>query len=322
LEVLFLALQPFTYNCSIARTCNPGPGSYLYKINLNDNLAPVLMVENQISSVKEEIRYLDIENFLSEITAWLDKNKDNDNSLLIEQELELFPAVVTRLKVNLNEVKSRSENHAPQPLSSECLKLIIGLVPLESLLIMKSADLDLKLNYQLSEWTLQSESPAGCELISHIGGIEDELSLGDLVAIVSDSNDNKSISLVNIAHICAVQQLQHGVLHLALEYLAGSANPLTYMMISESGEAKDSTRSNGIYLLDESGNHENSLMMVNRKHYQESQHYLVTTREKLCTVMALELVMQTLRYSFFHYKVLQEECKDTSAAINLITLAS
>jgi hypothetical protein len=320
LEVLFLALQPFSFRCPIGRSFDLGENAFIYKINLNDNEPPEIAIASELSCVKEGIRYLNIENFLAEITAWLEENKDKNN-LLIEHELELFPTVITRLKVSLNESKIHSDKSVHVPQEVETVKLLIGLVPLESLLIIQSVDLDLKLNFKLTEWTIQSQSSAGCDLMSHISGVEGDLSLGELVAIVDEDNENNAISLVKIAHISCVQQLPQGVLHITLEYLAGVANPLTYIMLSETGEAMDTTRSNGIYLLDESGNDDNSLMMVNRTHYRESQHYLVSTRETHCTVMSTELVWQTLRYAFFHYRVLQEERNSTST-INIVNLAS
>jgi hypothetical protein len=320
LEVLFLALQPFTFRCSIGRSFDLGENSFIYKINLNENEPPEIVVESELSSVKEGVRYLNIENFLTEITAWLEENKDKNN-LLVEHELELFPTVITRLKVSLNESKIHSDKGGHSPQEGQTMKLLIGLIPLESLLIIKSVDLGLKLNFKLTEWTVQSESSTGCDLVNHISNIEGDLSLGELVAIVNEDSEENSISLVKIAHISSVQQLQQGVLHIALEYLSGAANPLTYIMLSEAGEAMDTTRSNGIYLLDETGNDDNSLMMINRKHYLESQHYLVSTREKHCTVVSTKLVWQTLRYAFFHYQVLQEE-RNSSSAINIINLAS
>lgn len=321
LEVLFLALQPFSFRCPIRRNFDRGEHSFIYKINLNDNEPPEIVVESELSSVKEDTRYLDIENFLAEITAWLEENKDKNN-LLIEHELELFPTVITRLKVNLNESKNsldKSVQGSQEEVDTK--KLLIGLVPLESLLIIKSVDLDLRLNFKLTEWTVQSQSPTGCDLISHINNVEGDLSLGELVAIVDEDSKSHSISLVKIAHISAVQQLQHGVLHISLEYLTGAAHPLTYIMLSEAGEAMDTTRSNGIYLLDEHGNEDNSVMMVNRTHYRQSQHYLMSTREEHYTVVSTELVWQTLRYAFFHYRILQQE-RNNSSAINILNLAS
>ena len=304
----------------MTRTFNPSANSFIYKINFSENQPPVIIADNQISSVSEWVRYLDIENFIAEITAWLDENKDNDNTLLIEHELELFPVVITRLKVNLNEKKPRSVQKGDS-LDDKCVKLIIGFVPLEGLLIMKSVDFDLALNYKMSDWAVQSDSTSGCELASHVSSVDEELSLGELVAIVCSDNRGKSISVSKIAHIRSLRQTEQGALLVELEYLSESAYPLTYIVISEEGAAINATRSNGIYLLDNLHNNEGPLMIVNRKHYTESQQYLVKTREKVCTVEATKLIRQTLRYCFFQYKILQEERKDSSGAINIINLA-
>jgi hypothetical protein len=321
LEVLFLALQPFSFECSITHTFNPGENSFIYKINLSEDQPPTIMADDEISSVTEWTRYLDIGNVIAGIFAWIDENKDNSNTLLIEQELELFPTVITRLKVNLNEKKSQSEKSNQAPVENNEIQLIVGLVALESLLIMKSVNLDLKLNYKISKWTKQTESLTGCELVSHIDIIDEELSLGDFVAIVSSDNENKSISLSKIACICGVQQLEQGVILIGLEYVSGSAHPLTYTMISAEGEAIETTRSNGIYLLDDKDDSDKSLMIVNRQHYKESQQYLVKTREKVYAVTATKLIGQTLRYSFFHYQMMQDARGDSSDASNIIHLA-
>lgn len=317
LEVLFLALQPFTYHCPVTRTFKPRAGSYIYKISLAENLLPSIMADSEISSISETTRYLDIENFISGIEAWLDENRDNSNTLLIEHEMELFPAVLTRLKANLNEKKSQLAAAKAGPADNQSVKLVIGFAPLESLLIMKSVDLDLKLNYTMSEWMLQSQSATGCELASHIDLVDDELSLGDLVAMVSGGEDGEPVSPLSIAYICRLQQLEQGLLLLELEYLSGDAHPLTYMMISEKGETIHAAQLNGIYLLDERQKTDSPLMIVNRKHYRESQQYLIKTREKVCTVVARKLVRQTLRYACFEFSILQEEKNKFLDVVNI-----
>ncbi|MGD8594005.1 MAG: hypothetical protein PVF82_14330 [Gammaproteobacteria bacterium] len=321
LEVLFLALQPFSFQCSITRSFEPGENSLIYKINLSENQPPLILAAKEISGVSEGTRYLDIGNFMAGITVWLDENKDNSNTLLIEQELELFPVLITRLKVKQNEKNSQLPKNQGTSLENDCMKLIIGLGSLESLLIMKSVDLNLKLNYKMSEWTVQSESSTGCELASHIDVLGEELSLGDLVAIVQSNNEDESVSLLKIAVLCGLQQSEQGVLVVRLEYITGAAHPLTYIVISGEGQAIDTTRSNGVYLVDDMEGGDQSLMIVNRKHYKESQQFLVKTREKVYTLKATKLVRQTLRYSFFHYTILQEEGKNSSAGNPIIHLA-
>lgn len=321
LEVLFLALQPFSFEGVITRAFEPNENSFIYNINLSENQAPAIMADNEISSVTEWTRYLDIGDVITNITGWVDENKDKSNTLLIEHELELFPALITRLKVNLNEKKCQSTQNKRKPLEANCAKLIIGLVPLESLLIMKSVELDLRLNFKLSEWTVQAESPNGCELASHIDIFEEELSLGELVGIVSSDKGDDSMSLLKIAYICGLQQLEQGVILIRLEYLSGTAHPLIYMMVSEEGNAVEKTRSNGVYLLDEMEDSDKSLMIVNRQHYKQSQQYLVKTREKVYTVVATDLIRQTLRYSYFHFNIMQEERKDSSSGNNIVHLA-
>ena len=319
LEVLFLALQPFSFKCSIIRTMERHDNSFIYKLNLSENQPPAIMAEGELSRVSEWMRYLDIGNCITEITAWLDENKDNSNTLLIEQELELFPAVITRLKVSFNEKKSQPAKSKQETNNSE-VKLIVGLGSLESLLIMKSVDLNLKLNYKMSEWTMQAELSTGCELASHINLIDEELSLGELVTVVTSEKADQSISISKIAYICGLQQLEQGVILMRLEYLSSSAHPLTYILISAEGEAMEATRSNGIHLND-IDNSDKSLMIVNRQHYKDSQQYLVKTREKVFTVEATNLLQQTLRYSFFNYKIMQVEGKNSSKVNDLFHIA-
>ena len=321
LDVLFLALQPFSFNCSITRTFESTENSYIYKINLSENQPPIILVNNEINSFNKWTRYLDIEKFIAEINAWLDENKDNKNTLLIENELELFPAVITRLKVSRNEKNiSTVESHC-EIVTAKSLKLIVGLSQLESLLIMKSVDLGMKLNYRVSEWTVQSESSTDCELASNINTIDDELSLGELVAIVNDDEEGKPISLLKIAYICALQQFEQGVLFARLEYLSSSAYPLTYIMISGGSEVINATQSNGIYLLDDGAKDDSPLIIVNRLHYREMQRYLIKTREKICKVVATDLVKQTLHYSFFKFEIVQEERTNISSTTNIFNIA-
>lgn len=309
LEVVFLALQPFLFGCSITHKFEPNDNSFIYKINLGENQPPMIVGNNELSSVNEWSRYLDIENFIAEINAWLDKNKNNKNTLLIETELELFPAIVTRLKVNKNEKTKLVDEGSCEEITDKSIKLVVGLSQLESMLIIKSVDLGIKLNYKMSEWIIHSESTTGCGLTSNISLIDESLSLGDLVAIVGDDDDDKSISLINVAYICGLQQFENGELFVQLEYLNGSAYPLTYVMIDDGCEGNNSTQSNGIYLTDDGESKDAApLLIVNRDHYKHSQQYLIKTKEKVCKVVATKLVKQTLRFSFLRCEILQEEC--------------
>ena len=320
LEVLFLALQPFSFNCSITRTFEPNDESCICRINLNENRPSTMIANNELSSVSEWTRYLDIESLIAEINVWLDENKDNKNTLLIEEELELFPAVITRLKVlrNKESVLAAESNYEQVP--DKSIKIIVGLSALESLLVMKAADLDLRLNYKTSEWSVHSESPADCELASNINAIDEELLLGDLVAIVTEEDD-KPITLVDITYISSLQQFEQGALFARLEYLKGSAYPLTYIMIDGEREKTNSTQSNGIYFLDDENKEEAPLLVVNRAHYKESQQYMLKTRDKICKVVATRLVKQTMRYSFLNYEMLQEESNDVPGEESILNRA-
>lgn len=321
LEVLFLALQPFSFKCTIKRSLKLSADSYIYKINLNDNKPPSIIVSNETIDESKCIRYLNIDNFIAEIAAWLEQNKDNQNTLLIEQELELFPAILTRLKINLNDKKPHLAEYNPELREKEYKKLVVGLAPLESLLIMQSVDLNLKLNYKHSTWAVLTESSAGCELSSNIENFEEELSLGDLVSIVSGDSGDESIDLVKIAHICSLQQLETGALLLGLEYLSGRAYPLTYVMMSDEGEICHTAASIGLYLMDETGSGEEPMMVVNKKHYNQSRQYMIKTTEKVCTVEATRFIRRSPKYCYFHYTILQEECSKFVGAQTIINLA-
>ena len=151
LEVLFLALQPFSFNCSMTRTYESQEDSFIYKINLSENQPPTIIVNNELDRVNKWVRYLDIKNFIAEINAWIDENKDNKDTLLIEHELELLPAVVTRLKVSRNEKCVLTMQSSGEPLAVKSMKLVVNFSSLECLLIMKAVDIDMKLDYKMSE---------------------------------------------------------------------------------------------------------------------------------------------------------------------------
>lgn len=306
LEVLFLALQPFTFNCSFMRAFEPEADSYIYKINISENEMPGMLANNDLSIVNEWIRYLDIENFILEINAWLDENNNNKSTFLIEQELELFPAVVTRLKVLRNEKVAPVVEGGIEESAEKTSKLVVGLSQIESLLITKAIDLGIRLTYKTSSWTLCSESSTGCELSGNVSEIDEDLTLGDLVAIVNEGSETEAVSIINVAQVCGLDQLEQGRILLRLEYLNGSAYPLTYILASKDGEADKTIQSNGVYLLSEDNNDE-SLLVVNKRHYKERQQYVIKTREKICKVEATKLVKQTLRYVFLQYETLQEE---------------
>lgn len=321
LEVLFLALQPFSFNCSIMRSFEPKEDSFIYKIKLCENEAPSMMTNNGLSSVNESTRYLDVKNFIVEMNVWLEENNNSNSSFLIEQELELFPAVVTRLKVLRNEKSTPVvENEVVQE-TKKTRQLIIGLTQLESLLITKAVDLGIKLNYKTSEWAIGSESSTGCELSATASEFDEEISLGALVAIVDDDHEDKTTTLVKVAHICGLEQLDQGGLLIRLEYLDGSAHALTYILTGEESETNKTIQSNGIYLLNEK-NDDDSLLIVNRQHYKEAQQYVIKTREKVCKVAATKLVKQTLRYSFLQYETLQEEPNNSPGETNIFNFIS
>lgn len=322
LEVLLLALQPFSFNCRISPTFTPSDNSFIYKINLNENQRPAFIVDNELDGVNEWTRYLDIENFIAEINVWISNNEDSKNTMFIEHELELFPIVITRLKVSQNKSKLRLAENNSVPLDNEVVQIVVGLGALESLLIMHSVDFTLRLNYRISEWMLQSESPAGCNLASNINIINEKLSLGELVAIVNGGDNNdESISLLKIAQICSLQQLEQGILLIGLEHLSRSATPLIYMMISGEAATADATRSNGICLTHDDDKGSGSIMVVNRKHFNESQQYLVKTQERVSTVEVTKLIQQSLMYSFFNFKILQEDRNNLSSTKNIVNLA-
>ena len=140
----------FAFKCPISRAFELKEDSYIYKINLYENEMPVILANNEYPTANEWARFLDISNFIVEISAWLDVNNNKKNTLLIEQELELFPGVVTRLKVNQNERGSSAGEEEIEPIAEKRSKLVIGLSQLESLLITKSIDLGIKLNYKTS----------------------------------------------------------------------------------------------------------------------------------------------------------------------------
>jgi len=321
LEVLFLALQPFTFGCPITRATENSADSYIFRIKLYENQIPVVVADEDTTRAKDKIRYLNIGKFLDKLQRWIDDNKNNSDTLLIEHELELFPGVITHLETIRSERKKQLEESRTGPIENQSVKLIFGFGPLESLLIVKSAELGLRLNYNISEWAVQSQSATGCELASHLDLVTDELSLGDLVAMVKGGEEDEPVTLVTIACLSRLQQQDQGVLLAGLEYMNGDASPLTYLKVNEEGEAVDGVQANGIFLMKESSGEKSPIMIVSRNHYQEQQHYLVKTQEKVCTVVADKLVRQTLRYAFFNYKILKEEPLKVQEPANVLDLA-
>ena len=321
LEVLFLALQPFAFHCPVTNSCTLEPDSYVFMINVEENRLPSLIVNDEICSPSETTRYLDIQKFIVGVESWLRENENNSNTLLIEHELELFPTVLTRLKANLNEYKNQIAENDTASVENQIVKLVFGFGPIEGLLIVKSADMGLYLNYNMSEWTVQSQSVSGCEVASHLELVNDDVSLGDLVAVVSGGEEGEPVNLLKIAYIHSAQEMDQGVLLAGLTYLDGEASPMTYTMISAEGETIAASQANGIHLLDEKADGQGAIMIVQRKHYHEAQRYLMKTREKVCAVEETRMIKQTLRYVFFQFRIVKEEPNHMAAASNIINLA-
>ncbi|MFV2054840.1 MAG: hypothetical protein ACC707_00170 [Thiohalomonadales bacterium] len=326
LEVLFLALQPFSFKCSVSRSLQSNRASYIYKINLNENKAPTIVGAKQNNEKRKSTRYLIMDNFIAEISGWLEDNKENKNTLLIEQELELFPTLLTRLNHNFSNNNFIKNNPALAEIDSEFkskdqVTLIIGLESIDNLLRMQLIDLNFRLNCHLSSWTVLAESSSGCELASHVDKVTEEFSLGELIATVSSDNNDQSIELITIAHIRSLQQLESGQVVLELEYLPGCAHPFTYLQMSVEGEINNAVSTTGIYLEDEVDNGNGPMMILNRRHYQPSQRYMIKAAEKVCTLEATKLVRQSPKYSYFHYSILQEQRTENVGANSTIKIA-
>jgi len=321
LEVLVLAMQPLVLNCTVSNKPQFTPNSYYYSINLNENTPAEILLDDKVTALGKSTRYINIESFVTEMQEWLNKNQNSENALLIEQELELFPAILTRLKINHAQKPSSTVSDAKQESASAddnakangafSYRLIIGLAPLESLLIMNEVGLDLHLDFDETTWSIISDTAKGCELLSCGSDYPEKVGLGELVAIIThddtDTEDGSSgrIQLQQIGHIVALRQMEDSRLLIELEYIPGKAHPLTYRRLTSEDKTIDCSSAIGIYVKDEENPEIQPQMLVANKHFQVGQHYLIITREKSFSIEACELLQHSMLYSYFTYKVLQ-----------------
>jgi len=309
LEVLFLALQPLVFNCQVTSKIKFDPESHYYSVNLNKNQAAEILLDDKVTDISKTTRYICVDALIKELQDWLNKNQGNENSLLIEQELELFPAILTKLKISH---KPKSPVHVEQPalqVESSEYQLVIGLPLLESLLIMDQLGISLNVGFNSSSWSKISETATTCELLSHANDYPEILALGELVAIVvQDTKEDGSlgrIRLNRIGQIIGLRQIEDQKLLMELEFIAGSAKPLTYRRLTCEDKTIDYTNAIGIYISNEENSEVAPLMVLPNKHFQPQQHYLIITRERSFSIEACELVKRSMMYSYFNYKVVQ-----------------
>lgn len=325
LEVLVLAMQPMVFNCQVSNKLKFTPNSYFYSVNLNENHAAEILLDDKVTALSKSTRYINVESFVTEMQNWLDKNQNSENALLIEQELELFPAILTRLKINHSQKPGKKSSHVSAEKSDDTAsanvsanddyRLIIGLASLESLLIMDEVGIDLHLKFDETRWSKISDTSTGCELLSCGSDYPENIGLGELVAIVTHNTDAASsengeessgpINLRQIGQIVALRQMEDNRLLIELECIKGSAHPLTYRRLTCEDRTFDYTSAIGIYIKDQSNAELPPQMLVANKHFRRGQHYLIITRENSFSIEACELIKRSMQYSYFTYKVLQ-----------------
>lgn len=307
LEVLFLALQPFLFNCRFNHSLEPGADSFIYKINLQEDLPPTILPDNQPLGTSEGIIYLDIGNFISEIETWLESNQNNKNTFLVEDELALFPNVLEKL----NSIRQTNASIPPEtsetPSETKSVRLVFGLQPLASILIMKSIDMDLKLDYKTSEWEIVSVSPTHYELTCQLSGFHEALTLGDLVSIVDCDEDGQLKSLNRLTHISGLQQLEDGKLLVRLEIIDGLAQAATYSISNESSDKERSTQYNGIYMTAKEGDADLHVLIADRSHSVQSQQLLFSTHSRCFSASILETIKETPSHVFWKIKILEDQ---------------
>lgn len=315
IDLLFLALQPFSHEGLISQVFPGKSCAFLYTINLAKNQPPGVTGMRYFDDVTEWTRYFDISPMVNAIKDWLEANKTNKNTLLIEHELEMFPEIIDYLKTKQELAK---KNHAAAQ-NPQSVKLIIGLLPIQSLLNIKTNDLNISLDFHLTEWAVNQQTQLGCRLSNQLNILHEDLSLGDLVAIITPKEHEDEISLKRIAIIQRIEQLQYDQLYIDLEYLTGNAIPSTYTVVSDQDKAEITHPLNGIYLCNGAAAPISPLMIIDRRHFDQSKHYLIETPVRTCTIQATKLVKETLRYSIFEFNVIQE---DASGAATIVTSAA
>lgn len=324
LEVLFLALQSFLFNCQISHSPKPKDDSLIYKINIFEDAAPVIIPNGQLIEAilepSESTIYLDITNFIGEVSSWLESNKNNKNTFLIEDELELFPGVLKQL----NELKEKSTSSTPESTNKtkepSSVRLIFGLQPLESLLIVQTIDLDLKLDYKSFEWDVVSQTKGSFELSCRLNNSNESLTLGDLVSIIDLDEEGKLTSLKHLTYISSIKQLDNDTLSMRLEIIDGTPQATTYTAINENPATEDSLQQNGILLTSQEDDKNSQVLLVKRSLLNHSKQYLLKTQSS-CLKTTITIIKNTPCYSFLEINEI-EDLSNELASCNITKLAS
>jgi hypothetical protein len=306
LEVLFLALQPYLFNCRFSQLAKPEDDSFIYKINIYADSAPIMLHSGQPVPTSDDTFYLDIGNFFIEISSWLESNKNSKNTFLIEDELELFPRVLAQLSAIKDNHVSPIAEAGESPTEVKAVKLIFGLQALEGILITKSIGLDIKLDFKTSEWDIATESSAYYELTCHLADFDEPLTLGDLVSIVDCDDDGQLKALKQLAHISSMQQREDGKLLIRLEFIAGTPQPITYVMNNDNSAIEGAAQYNGIYLTAKEGGDDYQVLIASRSHVNQSQQFLLKTRTSSLNVSVIETLKETPCYACLKIEILEE----------------
>ena len=321
LEVLFLALQPFLFNCRFNSAPEVRNDAFIYKINIYEDAAPIVLPSAHSINSSEGTIYLDIGNVITEINTWLESNKNSKNTFLIEDELELFPGVLAQLATLRENAATLPPQPNEQPVEATSLKLVFGLQALESMLITKSMNLAIKLDYKTSQWELVSESETHYELTHPLGDFEETLVLGDLVSIVDCDADGQLTSLNKLTYISSLQQLANDKLAIKLELIHGTPQPSTYCLTNDNPEKSRAAQYNGIYLTSEDDNDDYHVLIANRSHTIESEQLLLKTRTSCLKATITENIKQTPCYAFLKIRILEKQNHGFNGC-NITSLAS
>lgn len=307
LEVLFLALQPFLFNCQFSRSVSHRDNSFIYKVNVNDNTPPTILPTSQTAPPYEGAMYLDIGNFICEVKSWLESNKDNKNTFLVEDELALFPGILEKLDtLRATSLTSKSEP-SQEAATTRTLRLAFGLYQLQSLLIMKSIGIHLNLDYKTSEWDVVTAASHHYELMHQLSDFQEILALGDLVSIIDFDDDGKTAALTQLAYISLLQQPDDEKILLRLELINGHAEPATYTITNNNSRHDQATPFNGIFLTSKEGDAVQHTLIADKAHTIQAQQLVFKTQSSRIKAAVIESIEVTSRYVFWKIRILEEQ---------------
>jgi hypothetical protein len=301
IEAMVFALQPFAQYCTLSADTQNQLMQYRYTIKLNEDFAP--RAGDPTSKRGESSwRYLSVDPMVDQLQEWLDKNQNNEDKLFIDQELTLFPRV---LEIIGNQAKDVGRQPAIIE-TGQTVSVLIGFLPLQSLLITQAARLQLALKYNLSTWAVHKKTDKGCELTAELDAVPENIVLGEVVALVEKDADTGVVSLRMVAYITRSELAHDGKILLGVEYLSDQAKPLTFTPAHRTFEAHNAVPLSGIYLPKNPHRTEHAHLIIDKAHFEDNGEYRVKTGGQEYHVKVEELVQKTTRQAIFRFDVLAD----------------